>query len=119
MSAHFSRDRINKAVAAIFPHKESRPVMSQTRVQANIPEKPELCWTDIIAHYGGNVSIATEMLCRAALLNERPSVPWDWDEAICNYYTTFRGLAWAIANCPRVFSNEEIGALIMKFATLR
>jgi hypothetical protein len=68
----------------------------------------------MIEFYGGDRYKAEDMLCRAALLGEKPEVPWDWDEAIANFYVPVQGLAWAIAHTPQVFTTVEISSLILK-----
>ncbi len=75
---------------------------------------PEAQWVtrqQLIDHFGSRAK-AEEAINRAALRNERPEIPWDWQEVIDCYYVAARGLAWAVANTPQVFTEEEIRVLV-------
>ncbi len=62
------------------------------------PAEPEpqkwLCYADLVAHFG-NSSKTREALCRARILNERPTIPWDWDEVLDSFYQSHDGLIWS------------------------
>jgi len=71
------------------------------------PESKCLTYQDMIDFWGSRYK-CDEELAKAALLNSRPAVPWDWQEAIDNYFVATRGLAWAVANCPVKLTPEQL-----------
>lgn len=60
------------------------------------PPPPPKQWryADFLAHYG-SVFKWNDAICRAAILNDRDQVPWDWDEVISNYWQMSIGQTWS------------------------
>lgn len=73
--------------------------------------KRDFTWDEIQEHYGGYYA-ATEAIFRAALFDEKPEQPFDWDDIISKFYVPVWALTWAIANCPKKFTADELGKII-------
>lgn len=57
--------------------------------------------------FWGSASKTMEMLCQAALTNDKPEVPWDWDLAIMQFYTPTYGLTWAIIRLTDLLKHDQ------------
>lgn len=58
------------------------------------PSPKQWCYADFIAHYGSTFKW-DDAICRAAILNDRDQVPWEWDKVIYDYYQASIGATWS------------------------